>query len=77
VNGKDEWIISVDDNRVRDSFEQDTDVLDTWFSAALIPLVTAGWPDAIDARLYPLTLMHTGYDILGFWVVRMAMLCMQ
>ena len=59
------------------SIVQDPDVLDTWFSAALVPLVTAGWPKTLDERLYPVDVMHTGHDILGFWVVRQAMLCHQ
>lgn len=54
---------------------QDCDVLDTWFSSALVPLVISGWPNAQNSYMYPLTLMETGYDILGFWVSRMVMLC--
>lgn len=55
---------------------QDCDVLDTWFSSSLVPLVLAGWPaKKIDSSY--LTLMETGYDILGFWVVRMLTICEQ
>jgi valyl-tRNA synthetase len=52
---------------------QDPDVLDTWFSAALWPFSTLGWPDdtADLRRYYPTTVLVTGYDILFFWVVRM------
>ncbi len=54
---------------------QDPDVLDTWFSSALWPFSTLGWPeDTPDmARFYPTAVMETGYDILFFWVARMAM----
>jgi valyl-tRNA synthetase len=54
---------------------QDEDVLDTWFSAALWPFSTMGWPeDTADLRkYYPTTVLVTGYDILFFWVVRMMM----
>ena len=52
---------------------QDEDVLDTWFSSALWPFSTLGWPeDTLDLRTYyPTTVLVTGYDILFFWVVRM------
>jgi valyl-tRNA synthetase len=52
---------------------QDEDVLDTWFSSALWPFSTLGWPeDTPDLRTYyPTTVLVTGYDILFFWVVRM------
>ncbi|XP_058054335.1 valine--tRNA ligase isoform X2 [Anopheles bellator] len=56
--------------------EQDTDVLDTWFSSALLPFSTTGWPHAKSPNKeeYPLDLMETGHDILFFWVARMVML---
>ncbi len=56
---------------------QDEDTLDTWFSSALWPHSTLGWPraDAADlARYYPTQVMETGYDIIFFWVARMIML---
>ncbi|KFM58340.1 Valine--tRNA ligase, partial [Stegodyphus mimosarum] len=58
---------------------QDDDVLDTWFSSALYPLIALGWPSKENAleKLYPLTLMETGFDILFFWVARMVMLGQQ
>ncbi|MGA2153950.1 MAG: valine--tRNA ligase [Bryobacteraceae bacterium] len=56
--------------------EQDTDVLDTWFSSGLWPFSTLGWPDQTDdlRAFYPTSLLITGFDILFFWVARMAML---
>ena len=58
------------------NIEQDPDVLDTWFSSALWPHSTLGWPDDTeDLRyFYPTTVMETGYDILFFWVARMIMM---
>lgn len=52
---------------------QDEDVLDTWFSSALWPFSTMGWPDDTEdlARFYPTDLLVTGYDIITFWVSRM------
>ncbi len=54
-------------------YTQDPDVLDTWFSSALWPFSTFGWPDetADLSRFYPNTALVTGYDILTFWVSRM------
>ncbi|MDP7524713.1 MAG: valine--tRNA ligase [Dehalococcoidales bacterium] len=59
-----------------DNIEQDPDVLDTWFSSALWPYSTLGWPDDTeDLRyFYPTTVLETAYDILFFWVVRMIMM---
>jgi valyl-tRNA synthetase len=58
------------------ALRQDEDVLDTWFSSALWPHSTLGWPhDTEDLRyFYPTSVMETGYDILFFWVARMIML---
>jgi valyl-tRNA synthetase len=55
---------------------QDLDVLDTWFSSGLWPFSTLGWPEetADLKKYYPTSLLITGYDILFFWVARMAML---
>lgn len=55
---------------------QDPDVLDTWFSSALWPFATMGWPEqtAELARFYPTSLLVTGFDILFFWVARMVMM---
>ncbi|WP_243722809.1 valine--tRNA ligase [Actinomadura sp. 7K507] len=54
---------------------QDPDVLDTWFSSALWPFSTLGWPDETPElkRFYPTSVLVTGYDILFFWVARMMM----
>jgi valyl-tRNA synthetase len=59
--------------------EQDPDVLDTWFSSALWPFSTLGWPDQTgDLRdYYPTSLLITGFDILFFWVARMVMMGME
>jgi valyl-tRNA synthetase len=58
---------------------QDSDVLDTWFSSALWPHSTLGWPeDTGDLRyFYPGSVMETGYDILFFWVARMIMMGLE
>jgi valyl-tRNA synthetase len=58
------------------SFTQDPDVLDTWFSSALWPFSTLGWPDQTPAlaKFYPASDLETGYDILFFWVARMMMM---
>jgi valyl-tRNA synthetase len=56
------------------SLRQDEDVLDTWFSSALWPFSTMGWPDETSADLkkyYPTDVLVTGYDIIYFWVARM------
>ncbi|MFS0672949.1 valine--tRNA ligase [Ornithinibacillus sp. 179-J 7C1 HS] len=58
-----------------ENWEQDEDVLDTWFSSALWPFSTMGWPneDAEDfKRYFPTDVLITGYDIIFFWVARMA-----
>jgi valyl-tRNA synthetase len=57
------------------NIEQDQDVLDTWFSSALWPFSTLGWPDQTPdyQYFYPTTMMETAYDILFFWVARMIM----
>ena len=59
--------------------EQDSDVLDTWFSSALWPFSTLGWPDETDdlKTYYPTTLLITGFDILFFWVARMMMMGLE
>ena len=56
-------------------WEQDPDVLDTWFSSALWPFSTMGWPDRTPdlEKFYPTSVLVTGYDILFFWVARMVM----
>jgi valyl-tRNA synthetase len=61
------------------TIEQETDVLDTWFSSGLWPLSTLGWPDeTVDLKaFYPTTLLVTGFDIIFFWAARMIMLGME
>jgi valyl-tRNA synthetase len=56
--------------------QQDNDVLDTWFSSALLPFTTLGWPKATrDLEVfYPTTLLITGFDIIFFWMARMIMM---
>jgi valyl-tRNA synthetase len=58
------------------NLEQDPDVLDTWFSSGLWPFATLGWPENTPdfQRYYPTSLLITGYEILFFWVARMAMM---
>jgi valyl-tRNA synthetase len=58
---------------------QDEDVLDTWFSSALWPFSTLGWPQKTDAlkRFYPTSVLVTGFDIIFFWVARMIMMGMK
>jgi valyl-tRNA synthetase len=55
--------------------KRDEDVLDTWFSSALWPFSTLGWPDETNelARFYPTDVLVTGFDIIFFWVARMMM----
>jgi valyl-tRNA synthetase len=55
---------------------QDEDVLDTWFSSALWPFSTLGWPEKTDAlkTFYPTSILETGFDIIFFWVARMIMM---
>ncbi len=59
--------------------ERDPDVLDTWFSSALWPFSTLGWPDQTPevAKYYPTSTLVTGWDILFFWVARMMMMGMH
>lgn len=59
--------------------DQDPDVLDTWFSSALWPFSTMGWPDQTRelARYYPTSVLVTGYDIIFFWVARMMFMGME
>lgn len=56
-----------------EGWKQDTDVLDTWFSSALWPFSTLGWPDETEdfKKFYPNNVLVTGYDIIPFWVNRM------
>jgi valyl-tRNA synthetase len=59
--------------------KRDEDVLDTWFSSALWPFSTLGWPDKTPevARYYPTSVLVTGFDIIFFWVARMMMMSLH
>ncbi|MDR1916677.1 MAG: valine--tRNA ligase, partial [Synergistaceae bacterium] len=61
------------------NLRQDEDVLDTWFSSALWPFSTMGWPDDTPAlrKYYPTSVLVTGFDIIFFWVARMIMMGME
>ncbi|XXP77031.1 MAG: valine--tRNA ligase [Lettuce witches'-broom phytoplasma] len=63
-----------------DGFQRDPDVLDTWFSSALWPLCTLGWPNnnvELFQRRFPVDTLVTGYDILTFWVSKMSLQSMN
>ena len=76
--------VGLSEEDVRDKYKldnniqltQDEDVLDTWFSSALWPFSTLGWPEATEdlSTYYPTTLLVTGFDIIFFWVARMIMM---
>jgi len=59
-----------------EGWEQDPDVLDTWFSSGLWTFTTLGWPEKTEdlKRFHPTTIIESGYDILPFWIARMIML---
>lgn len=61
------------------TIKRDEDVLDTWFSSALWPFSTMGWPDQTPelARYYPTSVLVTGFDIIFFWVARMMMMGLE
>jgi valyl-tRNA synthetase len=65
-----------DPARLAETFRRDEDVLDTWFSSALWPFSTLGWPDETLElkRYYPTDVLVTGFDIIFFWVARMMMM---
>ncbi len=62
-----------------ETLKRDEDVLDTWFSSALWPFSTLGWPDKTPelARYYPTDVLVTGFDIIFFWIARMMMMGMH
>jgi len=72
----DEVVVCGPDEKPPVGYTQDPDVLDTWFSSALWPFSTLGWPDESDdlKKFYPTSVLVTGYDILFFWVARMMMM---
>lgn len=74
-------IVSVEEPKTCDkcknsNLRQETDVLDTWFSSALWPFATMGWPEETpDLKIfYPTSVLSTGFDIIYFWVARMIMM---
>lgn len=68
-----ELLVSEEEPADIENWTQDEDVLDTWFSSALWPFTTLGWPENTEdlKRYYPLDVMVTAYDIIFFWVSRM------
>lgn len=79
-----EMFASVDDavhceNCGSEDIQQDPDVLDTWFSSALWPFSTMGWPEDTETlkRFYPTSVLVTGFDIIYFWVARMIFMGLQ
>jgi valyl-tRNA synthetase len=72
----DEVVVCGPDEKPPAGYTQDPDVLDTWFSSALWPFSTLGWPEQTDdlKKFYPTSVLVTGYDILFFWVARMMMM---
>ncbi len=68
-----EVVVTGPDEKAPDGYVQDPDVLDTWFSSALWPFSTLGWPGSTEdlKTFYPTSVLVTAYDILFFWVVRM------
>jgi len=68
--------MALDRNKREGFIARDEDVLDTWFSSALWPFSTLGWPDATPEvkRYYPTDVLVTGFDIIFFWVARMMMM---
>lgn len=69
-----EMYVGMEAPKDAENWEQDKDVLDTWFSSALWPFSTMGWPDTDSAdfkRYFPTNTLASGYDIIFFWVARM------
>ena len=71
-----EVVVCGPDEQPPAGYEQDPDVLDTWFSSALWPFSTLGWPEETQSlkKFYPTSVLVTGYDILFFWVARMMLM---
>ena len=69
----DEVVVCAPGEKPPAGYKQDPDVLDTWFSSALWPFSTLGWPEKTEdlKKFYPTSVLVTGYDILFFWVARM------
>jgi len=77
--GRDEAEVRKKHSLADTKLRQDDDVLDTWFSSALWPFSTLGWPDKTPAlnKFYPTSVLVTGFDIIFFWVARMIMMGMK
>lgn len=77
-NDPEKMLCCIDENETPDPAEwiQDEDVLDTWFSSALWPMSTLGWPEKTPEfeKFYPTSVLITGHDILFFWVARMILM---
>ncbi|KAL3985709.1 valine--tRNA ligase [Acanthocheilonema viteae] len=78
-----DWIVALNEvealrlckgTNTKMDLKQDKDVLDTWFCSSLIPIILLGWPKKRIDRI-PLSVLETGYDIVGFWVARMVAVC--
>ena len=70
---KENWFISTTPPEDIENWEQDTDVLDTWFSSWLWPFAVHNWPEEEKTHYYPTSALVTGPDIIFFWVARMIM----
>lgn len=75
LKNKEEIYVGQNPPKNQKDWIQDPDVLDTWFSSALWPFATLGWPKTTSdlTKYYPNSVMETGYDIIFFWVARMIM----
>ncbi|EGT32076.1 CBN-VARS-1 protein [Caenorhabditis brenneri] len=75
VPGQNNWLVAPTEEEARQKLgplvQQDQDVLDTWFSSSLVPLVKNGWLEGAPIQSPALNVMETGWDISGFWVARM------
>ena len=69
----DNWFVSTVPPKDIENWEQDNDVLDTWFSSWLWPFAVHGWPDVKSTKYFPTNTLVTGPDIIFFWVARMIM----
>ena len=76
-NKKEALVLAKRKNKnIKFDLKQETDVLDTWFSSALWPFATMGWPSKTNelVKFYPTSVLVTGFDIIFFWVARMMMM---
>ena len=76
LTGTEAEALANDPDKLAEMFPRDEDVLDTWFSSALWPFSTLGWPEETPElkRFYPTSVLVTGFDIIFFWVARMMMM---